>query len=192
MGSIRVPRCEHGRHGRHCLRSESCGSDLQVLIRWPLAISFQIKALGGLKAIVISHPHYYTTHLEWARIFGCPVYLSSEDQSWLNRPLTSTGAEGVERRFITTDTEEIVPGVTAIKLGGHFPGSLVLHWDNKLFVADTLVTIPVCLFLAVNVPRKPRMLTMRAIGSLIHSPPCTMSIASQAQRRLPFSGPSRI
>jgi glyoxylase-like metal-dependent hydrolase (beta-lactamase superfamily II) len=115
---------------------------LEVLNQWRSLL--QIKALGGLKAIVISHPHYYTTHLEWARIFRCPVYLSSEDRTWLNRPLTSTDAEGVERKFITTDTEEILPGVTAIKLGGHFPGSLVLHWDNKLFVADTLVTIPVC------------------------------------------------
>lgn len=58
---------------------------------------------------------------------------------------------------------EIVEGVTAVKVsghyvvlmlskftdiwtrqvGGHFPGSLVLHWDKKLFIADSLVTAPV-------------------------------------------------
>jgi len=36
-----------------------------------------------------------------------------------------------------------VPGVTAIKVGGHFEGSMVLHWDGHLFVADTFVNVPV-------------------------------------------------
>ena len=40
-------------------------------------------------------------------------------------------------------TEEVLPGITAIKTGGHFPGSLVLHWEKKLFIADTIVTVPV-------------------------------------------------
>ena len=38
---------------------------------------------------------------------------------------------------------QVLPGVTAIKTGGHFPGSLVLHWEKKLFIADTIVTVPV-------------------------------------------------
>lgn len=42
-----------------------------------------IKSKGGLEAIVISHPHFYTTHLEWARIFGCPIYLCEADKEWL-------------------------------------------------------------------------------------------------------------
>jgi len=36
-----------------------------------------------------------------------------------------------------------VPGVTAIKVGGHFEGSMVLHWDGHLFIADTFVNVPV-------------------------------------------------
>ncbi|KGQ05210.1 Uncharacterized protein ymaE [Beauveria bassiana D1-5] len=44
-----------------------------------------IKSRGGLKAIAISHPHFYSTHLEWAREFDCPVYLAEEDQEWINR-----------------------------------------------------------------------------------------------------------
>lgn len=39
--------------------------------------------------------------------------------------------------------ENVLPGVTAVKTGGHFPGSLVLHWEKKLFIADTIVTVPV-------------------------------------------------
>lgn len=34
-------------------------------------------------------------------------------------------------------------GVTAIKVGGHFEGSMVLHWDGHLFIADTFVNVPV-------------------------------------------------
>ena len=33
-------------------------------------------------------------------------------------------------------------GVTAYKVGGHFSGSLVLNWENKLFTADTLMPTP--------------------------------------------------
>ena len=62
---------------------------------------------------------------------------------WLcRRPPREIG----DLRFVTGDagaSKEIVKGVTAVKLGGHFPGSLVLHWENKLFIADTFVTVPV-------------------------------------------------
>ena len=40
-------------------------------------------------------------------------------------------------------SQEIVEGVRAVKLGGHFPGSLVLHWERMLFIADTILTVPV-------------------------------------------------
>ena len=30
-----------------------------------------IKGLGGIQAIAISHPHFYTTMGEWARAFAC-------------------------------------------------------------------------------------------------------------------------
>lgn len=101
-----------------------------------------IQSHGGLKAIVISHPHYYTTYVEWALIFNCPIYISDDDQEWLCRkpPLSNI------LRFITGAVparQEISKGVTVIKMGGHFPGSLVLHWEKKLFIADTIVTVPV-------------------------------------------------
>ena len=103
----------------------------------------QLTSLGGLSAIVISHPHYYTTYVEWAKKFKCPVYISTDDKAWLCReppwptPIRFIGGPAGTCR-------EIVEGVTAIKTGGHFPGSLVLHWKSKLFIADTIVTVPVC------------------------------------------------
>jgi len=78
--------------------------------------------------------------MDWARTFNCPIYLSAEDQEWLCRV---DDFYHPARSFITSTTQEILPGVTAIKTGGHFPGSLVLHWENKLFIADTMVTVPV-------------------------------------------------
>jgi hypothetical protein len=95
---------------------------------------------NGLRAIVISHPHYYTNHLDWADEFDCPVYISAEDEQWVSRKDTNN-----RRRLIKGSTQEIAPGITAIKVGGHFPGSLVLHWKKSLFLADSLVTQPVCL-----------------------------------------------
>ena len=103
-----------------------------------------IKNKGGLKAIVISHPHYYGTHLDWAEAFDCHVYVAKDDEEWLSRP----DRDG-KRRLLDDDLVEVVSGVIAAKPGGHFPGSLVLCWDKKLFIADTLVTVPVNLALAL-------------------------------------------
>lgn len=100
-----------------------------------------IKGKGGLKAIVISHPHYYTTHLDWAEAFNCPVYVAVEDQEWVSQKDAKN-----RRKLIKDQKQEIVPDVTAVKLGGHFPGSLVISWEEKLFIADTFVTTPVSLF----------------------------------------------
>ena len=38
----------------------------------------QIQALGGLKAIAISHPHFYDSCLDWAEAFSCQVRLLAE------------------------------------------------------------------------------------------------------------------
>jgi len=78
--------------------------------------------------------------LDWARTFNCPIYISVDDQEWLCR---ADDFYHPARSFINSITQEILPGVTANKCGGHFPGSLVLHWENKLFIADTMVTVPV-------------------------------------------------
>lgn len=95
----------------------------------------RIKEMGGLEAIVISHPHYYSTHVHWARAFGCKVYLAAEDRGWA----TMDSAHTQSLNHIET---EILPSIKAIKLGGHFPGSMVLLFDGRLFIADTLVTTP--------------------------------------------------
>ncbi|KAJ7140248.1 beta-lactamase-like protein [Mycena crocata] len=96
----------------------------------------EINALGGVDAISISHPHFYTSHLTWSRAFkNAPVFLSAEEGHLISRP----DEHGV-RRFVTNKKFEILPGsgATRIKTGGHFPGSAVLHYKNSMFVSDSL------------------------------------------------------
>ncbi|KAI1111066.1 beta-lactamase-like protein [Nemania sp. NC0429] len=95
----------------------------------------KIKELGGLGAIVISHPHYYSTHLEWARAFDCPVYLASEDRKWLAQ-------QDPEYQIFVSETATDVLGTRALKLGGHFPGSMVMLFEDRLLIADTIMTTP--------------------------------------------------
>jgi hypothetical protein len=99
--------------------------------------TLQISQLGGVKLIVISHPHFYTTWADWSATFQCPVYVSGVDAGWANR----TTDPQADLRRLTERATELLPGVTAITCGGHFDGSLVLHWERLLFVADTLLTI---------------------------------------------------
>ena len=82
-----------------------------------------IRGLGGLRAIAISHPHYYTCMTDWARRFDCPVHLHAADSEWIMRPDPGL-------RHWHGETLDIVQGVTLIRLGGHFPGGTVLHWSD--------------------------------------------------------------
>lgn len=100
----------------------------------------KIKELGGLKAIVISHPHYYTTHVEWARVFDCPVFLAKEDKQWTTQ--ISGHQVFVEETELDLPIDGQPSGVKVLKLGGHFPGSFVSLYDGHLLIADTLVTTP--------------------------------------------------
>jgi glyoxylase-like metal-dependent hydrolase (beta-lactamase superfamily II) len=41
-----------------------------------LGVNLQaVEKLGGIKAIVISHPHFYSAMCAWSLRFGAPVYV---------------------------------------------------------------------------------------------------------------------
>ena len=81
-----------------------------------------INAMGGIKAIAISHPHYYTTMVEWSEAFGgVPIYLHEADRKWIMRG-------GPTISLWKGQTKELLPGLTLICSGGHYPGGTVLHW----------------------------------------------------------------
>jgi hypothetical protein len=83
-----------------------------------------INAMGGIKCIAISHPHYYTTMVEWSQAFdGVPIYLHQADREWIMR-------DGPTISLWQGETKELLPGLTLICSGGHFPGGTVLHWAS--------------------------------------------------------------
>ncbi|HHS9742124.1 TPA: MBL fold metallo-hydrolase [Raoultella ornithinolytica] len=97
-----------------------------------------IAALGGIDAIAISHPHYYTTMQDWAAAFDAPVYLHASDSEWI--VLDSPAI-----RLWQGDAFELWPSVQLLRLGGHFAGGTVLHWregDGTLLVGDILQVTP--------------------------------------------------
>jgi hypothetical protein len=93
-----------------------------------------IKSLGGLDAIAISHPHYYTTMVEWSEAFGgIPVHLHAADKRWIMRA-------GPYLQLWHGETKEILPGLTLVRAGGHFEGGTVLHWAQGADGKGALLT----------------------------------------------------
>ena len=81
-----------------------------------------IGAMGGIKGIAISHPHYYTCMVEWSEALGgVPIHLHEADRKWIMRG-------GPTVALWQGETKELLPGLTLIRCGGHYPGGQVLHW----------------------------------------------------------------
>jgi hypothetical protein len=101
----------------------------------------EIERRGGLAAIAISHPHYYSGMADWAARFGCPVLLHAADGRWITRPDPAIELwEG--------DTRTLGDDVTLVRCGGHFAGGTVLHWPGgaegrgALLAGDIVQVIP--------------------------------------------------
>ena len=80
-----------------------------------------VRALGGIRAIAISHPHYYSSLVEWGRAFDAPVFLHEADRHWVMRDDASI-------EFWGGRTKPLWDGMSLINAGGHFDGGTVLHW----------------------------------------------------------------
>jgi len=80
-----------------------------------------IESLGGIDAIAISHPHFYTTMVEWAHAFKAPIHLHAADRQWIMRSDPAIALWDGE-------TKTLWNGVTLVRCGGHFEGGTVLHW----------------------------------------------------------------
>jgi hypothetical protein len=75
--------------------------------------------------------------VEWAHAFGCPVYIHADDREWIMRPDPAIELWDGEQR-------ELRPGLTLLRLGGHFAGGQVLHWERErtLLSGDIVQVIP--------------------------------------------------
>jgi glyoxylase-like metal-dependent hydrolase (beta-lactamase superfamily II) len=97
----------------------------------------RVRDEGGLAAIAISHPHYYSAMVEWAHAFDCPIYIHQAERKWVMRPDDSI-------RFSSGETNDLGGGLTLVRCGGHFEGAQVLHQrdDGALFTGDIVMVIP--------------------------------------------------
>jgi len=83
-----------------------------------------VRSLGGLKAIAVSHPHYYGAVADWSEAFDCaPIYLHGDDSAFVTRP---------HRAIVpwSGDSLRISDDIQLLRTGGHFPGATVLHWRS--------------------------------------------------------------
>ena len=75
-----------------------------------------IDARGGIDAIAISHPHFYSSMVEWSDAFGgIPIHLHRADAHWIRRRSPN---------IVPWDGDdlELADGVRLLHLPGHFPG----------------------------------------------------------------------
>ncbi len=100
-----------------------------------------VRALGGISAIAVSHPHTIGSLVEYSHAFGnAPIYWHADNREWVMRP---------DAAFVFWEGEtcELMDGMTLIRCGGHFTGSDVLHWsagaDGKgaLLTGDTMYVV---------------------------------------------------
>ena len=97
-----------------------------------------VRARGEVRAIAISHPHYYSGMVEWSEALGgVPILLHEADSEWIMRP-------DPKIELWSGDANELSGGLTLLRLGGHFPGGTVLHDANTatLLAGDIVMVIP--------------------------------------------------
>lgn len=93
-----------------------------------------VRSLGGLKAIAISHPHYYGAVADWSEAFGgAPVYLHGDDRQWITRPHPTIVPWSGDSFAISDD-------IVLVRTGGHFDGGTILHWRAGAEGRGTLLT----------------------------------------------------
>jgi hypothetical protein len=95
----------------------------------------------GVDTIAISHPHYYTGMVEWARRLDARILLHEDDRDWIMRPDDRIELWSGERLEVDGDLE-------LIRLGGHFAGGTVCLWHSgaegrgALLSGDIVQVIP--------------------------------------------------
>ncbi len=101
----------------------------------------EVERRGGPAGITVSHPHFFTGMAAWSdALGGVPIHVHADDQTWVTHP-----SDAIRPWF--GETLEVLPGLTLIRCGGHFPGSCVLHWaegaggEGALFTGDTIMVV---------------------------------------------------
>ena len=97
-----------------------------------------VRARGEVRAIAVSHPHYYSGMGAWSEALGgVPILLHEADREWVMRP-------DPRIELWSGDVRELFGGLTLLRLGGHYPGGTVLHdpATSTLLSGDIVMVIP--------------------------------------------------
>jgi len=70
----------------------------------------EVNARGGIRAIAISHPHFYSSMIEWAEFFDAQIFLHSADREWVMR-------KSLRIQFWEGSTLSLWDGLTLINCG---------------------------------------------------------------------------
>src|SRR5690606_14382894 len=105
------------------------------------AVAF-INRHGGLRAIAISHPQFYSSMVDWSEALGdFPIHLHESNRPFDMRPYARICCWQPE-------TLDLGQDVTLVRCGGHFEGSSALHWaagaggKGVLMTGDTITVVP--------------------------------------------------
>jgi hypothetical protein len=135
----------------------------------------RVRELGDVTAIAASHPHMFGVQVEWGKALGgVSVLVSEADVQWVQRPDPAIKT--------WSGRHEIAPGLVLHQVGGHFPGSSILHWregaggKGVLFVSDTIHANP----------DRATVTFMRSYPNRIPLSPAVVERITQAVEELPF------
>lgn len=101
----------------------------------------RLEELGGVAAIAVSHPHFYTGVANIAEQLGSTVYLHAADRAHVTH-------DSPRIKYWEGERRQLVGGITLIRAGGHFAGGTVLHWPagaggaGALLTSDIITVIP--------------------------------------------------
>jgi hypothetical protein len=104
-------------------------------------IRLAVESLGGIDVIAISHPHYYSTMVDWARTFGARLLLHEADKQWVMRPDPVV-------EYWSGEELALPQGPRLVRGGGHFAGGTVMHWREgaggrgALLSGDIVTVLP--------------------------------------------------
>jgi len=100
----------------------------------------EVKARGGIRAIAISHPHFYSSMIEWGERFDAEIFLHVADREWVMRKSSRI-------QFWEGTAFSLWDDLMLADCGGHFEGGTVLHWPagangkGALFTGDIITVV---------------------------------------------------
>jgi glyoxylase-like metal-dependent hydrolase (beta-lactamase superfamily II) len=134
----------------------------------------EVSARGGIRAIAISHPHFYSSMVDWAERFDAQIFLHAADREWVMRKSPRIHFWEGTARLLWDD-------LTLVNCGGHFEGGTVLHWPGGANGKGALLTADI-----ITVAQDRRYVSfMRSYPNLIPLGP--KAIRRIVERIEPFS-----